>query len=67
MNISQKALLMRDLQKASASLTNAYRFVKAEDPSNATLIGRLRHESKTIGALIVEVGGGPVVSLQDMV
>ena len=67
MNISQKAMLTKELQKASASLSNAFRLVQHDDPTNKALIKRIHEHQKAVGALTIEINGGPMVSFADMV
>ena len=63
----QKALLTKDLQQASACLSNAFRSAQRDEANNKDLIKRIREQQKAVGALIVEINGGPVLSLADMV
>lgn len=67
MNRSQKALVTKELQQASASLSSAFKIVACHDEGNAALMKRLRYHQKLIGEMIVAFNGGPVLSIAEMV
>jgi len=66
MNRSQKALVTKELQKAAASLSTAFRIVVSND-ENANLMKQIKEHQKGIGELIVSFNGGAVVSIGEMV
>jgi hypothetical protein len=67
MNRSQKALVTKELQKASASLSNAFQLVARDDGSDKELKKKLRDHQKAVGELIISFNGGPVISIAELV
>lgn len=66
MNRSEKALVTKELQKAAASLSNAFRIVVTNDESTV-LMKRIKEHQKAIGELIVSFNGGSAISIGELV
>lgn len=58
MNTVEKALVTRDLSKASAALKNA--FAVAANSGNLDLAKQLREQQKALAEQITTLNGGPI-------
>jgi len=67
MNRSQKALVTKELQKASAALDAAFQMIARSGDHNLDIMKTLREERRNIGAMIVTFNGGPVVTVAELV
>jgi hypothetical protein len=66
MTTVQKALLTKELQKASAALRNAYQVAAQQQDRPSPMMKEIRLHQKSIGDTIVRLNGGPVISLAEV-
>jgi len=65
MTIVERALVTKELGKAQAAIWAA--FTVAARANDLALAKTLRDQHKAMGAKIVEINGGPVVSIRELI